>query len=190
VLERGLADYREEETKNKTRRRIEKGNVKKRRTKMADPAKAPETTLEVRRMFVAPREKVFEAWTQREKVEKWMCRFPRLETRYTMSDARPGVTNVMEVTNAQGESFKQTVTFRDIEPPKKLVFSWDWQKFSAAGQMIDEARDTLVTVEFEARGTFTEVILRHEGLRDAEQRETHRKGWNGCFDVLEEQLKA
>lgn len=157
---------------------------------MANPAYGPETKLEVRRMFVASREKVFEAWTQREKVEKWMCRFPKHETRFSASDARPGGTSVMEVKNPQGETFKQSVTYRDIEPPKKLVFTWDWQKFSASGEKVDEARDTLVTVEFQPRGTFTEVILTHEGLATADQREAHSKGWNGCFDRLEEELKA
>jgi len=96
----------------------------------------------------------------------------------------------MEVKNPQGETFRQSVTYRDIEPPKKLVFTWDWQKFSASGKKVDEARDTLVTVEFQPRGTFTEVILTHEGLATADQHEAHSKGWNGCFDRLEEELKA
>ena len=157
---------------------------------MANPAYAPETKLEVRRMFAAPREKVFEAWTQREKVEKWMCRFPRHETRFTTSDARLGSTNVMEVKNPQGETFKQSITYRDIEPPKKLVFTWDWQKFSASGKKVDEALDTLVTVEFQPRGTFTEVFLTHEGFTNAEAREAHNRGWNGCFDMLEKALEA
>ena len=104
---------------------------------MASPATGPETKLEIRRMFAAPRENVFEAWTQREKLEKWMCRFPRHEVHYTASDAWPGGTNVVEVKNPQGETFKQSITFRDIEPPTKLVFTWDWQKFSASGQMVD-----------------------------------------------------
>lgn len=157
---------------------------------MANPAQAPESKLEIRRMFTAPREKVFEAWTQREKLEKWMCRFARHETRYSAFDARLGGTNVMEVKNPQGEMFKQTITFREIEPPNKLVFTWDWQKFSASGEMVDELRDTLVTVVFQPRGNFTEVILTHEGFRSADQRESHNRGWNGCFDVLEEKLKA
>lgn len=157
---------------------------------MAEPAYAPDTKLEVRRMFVAPREKVFEAWTQREKVEKWMCRFPRHETRFSTADARPGGASVMEVKTPEGETFKQTVTYRDIEFPKKLVFTWDWARFSASGEKLDEARGTLVTVEFQPRGTFTEVILTHEGLATAEQREAHSKGWIGCFDRLEEELKA
>ena len=157
---------------------------------MANPAFGLKTKMEVRRMFVGPREKVFEAWTQREKAEKWMCRFPKHETRSTTSDARTGGTNVMEVTNPQGETFKQGVTYRDIEPPKRLVFTWDWQKFSASGEKVDEASGTLVTVEFQSRGSFTEVILTHEGLATADQREAHIRGWNACFDRLEEELKA
>jgi len=152
--------------------------------------KAHEGKIEVRRMFAAPRERVFEAWTQREKLEKWMCRFPMLETRYEGADARLGNTNVMEVKNAQGEVYKQSVTYRDIEPPKKLVFQWDWQKISATGEKIDELSGTLVTVEFQPRGNFTEVILTHEGFHTADQCESHRKGWNGCFDTLEGTLKA
>jgi uncharacterized protein YndB with AHSA1/START domain len=157
---------------------------------MASAADALETKLEVRRMFVAPREEVFHAWTQREKVEKWMCRFPRYETRFDAHDAQPGSSNVMEVKKPGGETFRQTITYGEIDPPKKLVFTWDWQKFSASGVKIDEARDTLVTVEFHPRGTFTEVILTHEGLATAPQRESHAKGWAACFDQLEQALKS
>ena len=148
--------------------------------------KVPAAKIEVRRMFVAPADKVFAAWTQREKLEKWMCRFPGYDTRQQGTDA----VSVMNVKNPQGETFRQTITYRDLEPPKKLTFTWDWQKFSAAGDVIDEAHDTLVTVEFQPRGTFTEVILTHEGLRTTEQRESHSKGWNACFDTLAEYLKV
>ena len=157
---------------------------------MAEAAQEAASKVEVRRMFVAPREKVFEAWTQREKLEKWMCRFPRHEVRYAASDAEPGSNSVIEVKNPLGETYKQSITFRDVEPPKKLVFTWNWQRFSASGEKVDEQRDTLVTVEFQPRGSFTEVILTHEGLQTADQRERHSKGWNGCFDLLEQALKA
>src|SRR6202795_2588701 len=100
---------------------------------MASSTTGPETKLEIRRMFAAPREKVFEAWTQREKIEKWMCRFPQNGTRYTAADARPGGTNLMEVTIPDGTTYKQRVTFREIRPPEKLVFTWTWEKFSPSG---------------------------------------------------------
>ena len=157
---------------------------------MASTSAGPETKVEIRRMFAATREKVFEAWTQREKLEKWMCRFPNNGTRYTAFDARPGGTNVMEVTSADGTMYKQRVTFREIRPPEKLVFTWAWEKFSPSGQKVNEQLETLVTVEFQPRGTFTEVFLTHEGFTDAQARADHNKGWNGCFYALEKALEA
>lgn len=157
---------------------------------MASTGYRPATKLEVRRMFAATREKVFQAWTQREKLEKWMCRLPRNEVRYTAFDARPGGTNLMEITTPNGATYKQRVTFREIQPPEKLVFTWAWEKLSASGQKIDEQGETLVTVTFQPRGNFTEVFLTHEGFLDAEQREKHNQGWNGCFEILEKELQA
>jgi len=90
---------------------------------MARSTASPETKLEIRRMFAATREKVFEAWTQREKLEKWMCRFPGNETRYIAFDGRPGGANIMEVTSQDGTTYEQRVTFREIRPPEKLVFT-------------------------------------------------------------------
>jgi len=47
-----------------------------------------------------------------------------------------------------------------------------------------------VTVEFQPRGTFTEVFLTHEGFSNAEAREAHNKGWNATFDMLAKALEA
>ena len=96
----------------------------------------------------------------------------------------------MEVTSQDGTMYKQRVTFREIRPPEKLVFTWAWEKFSPSGQKVNEQLETLVTVEFQVRGTFTEVFLTHEGFTDARARADHNKGWNGCFDALEKALGA
>jgi len=158
---------------------------------MASPTTGPETKLEIRRMFSAPRTKVFEAWTQREKLEKWMCRDnPKNATRYTAFDVRPGGMNCMDITTADGVVYKQRVTFREVHPPDKLVFTWAWERFSASGEKNEVQDETLVTVEFKERGNFTEVFLKHENFRDAEQRERHNTGWNGCFDMLANTLAA
>lgn len=119
-----------------------------------------------------------------------MCRFPRNETRYRAADARPGGTNFMEVISPDGTTYKHLVTFREIRPPEKLVFTWTWEKISASGQKVNEQVGTLVTVEFQPRGTFTEVFLTHEGFTDAEARADHNRGWNGCFDMLAKELQA
>ena len=44
--------------------------------------------------------------------------------------------------------------------------------------------ETLVTVEFFARGNSTEVVLTHATFGTAKDRDDHNRGWNGCFDIL------
>ncbi len=41
---------------------------------MATAKQIPEFTLQIRRTFAAPREKVFAAWARREQLEQWMCK--------------------------------------------------------------------------------------------------------------------
>jgi uncharacterized protein YndB with AHSA1/START domain len=158
---------------------------------MASTTIGPGERLQVRRMFAAPRPKVFEAWTEREKLEKWMCRDnPNNVARYTAFDMRLGGTNMMEIRAANGATYHQRVTFREIKPPEKLVFTWGWERFNPSGVKDEVQEETLVTVDFEERGKFTEVTLTHEHFRTAEQCERHQKGWIGCFDRLTEALGA
>jgi uncharacterized protein YndB with AHSA1/START domain len=158
---------------------------------MASTITGPESRLQIRRMFAAPRPKVFEAWTEQEKLEKWMCRDnPKNSTRYTAFEVRKGGTNMMEIRTADGATYHQRVTFREIKPPEKLVFTWAWERFAPSGEKNEVQDETLVTVDFEERGKFTEVTLTHEHFRDAEQRDRHQKGWNGCFEKLAETLGA
>jgi uncharacterized protein YndB with AHSA1/START domain len=74
-----------------------------------------------------------------------------------------------------------TGTYRTIEPPKRLVYSWHWEDKPGAG-------DSVVTVEFNDRGRSTEVVLRHEGLPNEKERADHEHGWNGCLEKLEKAL--
>lgn len=120
-----------------------------------------------------------------------MCRDnPNNAPRYVEFDVRPGGTNRMEIRTADGHVYLQRVTFREVKAPEKLVFTWAWERFSASGQREEQQEETLVTVEFHERGNSTEVVLTHEFFRDAEQRDRHNTGWNGCFDILTKFLEA
>ena len=41
-----------------------------------------------------------------------------------------------------------------------------------------------VTVQFEARGSATEVIIVHERIASEQAREQHQLGWQGCLTGL------
>jgi len=153
---------------------------------MATAQPLSEMRLQIRRKFAAPRAEVFDAWTKKEQLERWMCRDnPKNDPRYTQFDLRPGGTNLMEIMTTDGNLYKQRVAFREVTPPEKLVFTWAWQRFLPSGQKDEEAAETVVTVEFHERDQSTELVLTHEFFKNAEQRDRHANGWNGCLDVLE-----
>ncbi len=99
---------------------------------MASPLPQPEATLEVRRTYAAPREKVFAAWTERRHLEHWMCNPEKKNvTRYLEFDLREGGKYVLEVRTPDGSRYINKGTYELIRPPEKIVFSWAWEKFDA-----------------------------------------------------------
>ena len=151
---------------------------------MAEKPTGVETTLQIRRTFAAPRQQVFEAWTQPEKLSRWLCRVTtRHSTKLLEMDVRVGGRYRLEVTNPDGTHVRLSGTDREIQSPERLVFTWQWEGDPDFGE-------TLVTVEFHARGNSTELVLTHERFLNSERRDRHAAGWNGYFDTLKELLQA
>ena len=154
---------------------------------MATAKQTPEFTLEVRRTFAAPRDKVFAAWAQRGQLEQWMCKDESAHTViHHEQDIRTGGRYLMEVRDPRKkETYWGRGVYREVKPPEKIVFSWSWTKDTQGGpQLHPDSPETQVTVEFFARGNSTEVVLRHAVFGSAKDRDDHKQGWNGCFDSL------
>ena len=62
--------------------------------------------------------------------------------------------------------------FVEIDPPRRVVFTWGWTHDHAV-----PPGTTRVVVTLQAEDGGTRVVLRHHGLPDDEQRDHHRKGW-------------
>jgi uncharacterized protein YndB with AHSA1/START domain len=149
----------------------------------------PGFALQIRRTFAAPREKVFAAWTEREQLEKWMCRDVAAHViTHHVQDIRTGGRYLMEIRDpAKGETYWGQGEYLEVKPPEKIVFSWSWTKQEPDGsrtKLNPESPETQVTVEFFARGDSTEVVLTQAGFFSEKDRQEHDSGWNGCFDVL------
>jgi uncharacterized protein YndB with AHSA1/START domain len=160
---------------------------------MATPKQSPEFTLEIRRTFAAPREKVFAAWAQREQLEKWMCKDVASHVViHHEQDIRTGGRYLMEVRDpAKGEVYWGQGVYREVKPPEKLVFTWSWTKDKPDGaQLHPDSPETQVTVEFFARGNSTEMVFQHSVFGSEKIRDEHDRGWKGCFDLLEKVLRA
>lgn len=154
---------------------------------MATPQPTPGFTLEIRRTFAAPREKVFAAWAQREQLEQWMCKDESAHVViHHQQDIRTGGRYLMEVRDPEkGEVYWGQGVYREVQPPEKIVFAWSWTKTKPGGaQLHPESPATQVTVEFFARGNSTEIVLTHATFGSAKERDEHHQGWNGCLDML------
>jgi uncharacterized protein YndB with AHSA1/START domain len=154
---------------------------------MASAQSSPGLTLQVRRTFAAPREKVFAAWTQREQLEKWMCAdVPAHKVIHHQQDIRPGGQWRIEIRDsAKNEVYWGQGEYREVTPVERLVFTWCWTKDTPDGVNLHPgSENTVVTVEFFARDNSTEVVLTHAPFSSAHLRDDHDRGWNGCFDVL------
>jgi len=160
---------------------------------MATAKQTPEFTVQIKRTFAAPREKVFAAWARREQLEQWMCRDASAHTViHHQQDIRTGGRYLMEVRDpAKGEIYWGQGVYREVKPPEKIVFTWSWTKATPDGvQLHPDSPETQVTIEFIARGNSTEVVLTHATFGTAKDRDEHNQGWNGCFDVLATVLAA
>ena len=143
--------------------------------------------LQLKRVFDAPRELVFRAWTDPRQFQQWFgaaaCDGASLQS--VKLDARPGGRYRLQVRRPDGEFFTTVGTYQEVKPPERLVFTWQFEKDGAGDEFGEvEPPEMLVTVEFRARGKQTELTLTHERFGSVESRDRHNDGWNRCLESL------
>jgi uncharacterized protein YndB with AHSA1/START domain len=62
-----------------------------------------------------------------------------------------------------------------VEPPTRLVFTWQW---------LGEPETTQVTIELTPTDGGTALLLVHERFATATGRDEHAQGWQDCLDRL------
>jgi uncharacterized protein YndB with AHSA1/START domain len=143
--------------------------------------------LELSRVFDAPRELVFKAWTDANQFKQWFgasaCDGGSLQS--AKVDVRVGGKYRLQVRRADGEFFTTVGTYREVKAPERLVFTWAFEKDGSGDEYGEvEPPEMLVTLEFKARGKQTELILTHEKFASVESRDRHEQGWIRCLDSL------
>ena len=94
-------------------------------------------------------------------------------------DLRVGSKYRICMKSPEGDVMYLTGTFRMVQPPEKLVYTWKWETPEG------DSEETLVTVKFDDLGDTTEIILTHERFSNDAARQQHTEGWTGCLDRLE-----
>jgi uncharacterized protein YndB with AHSA1/START domain len=135
-------------------------------------------TLHIERTYRAPAQRVFDAFTNPEVMRRWWHAEREWETSEAEVDLRIGgeIRVVMGDPKA-GAEYGGGGRFTEVDPPRRLAFTWIWDDDANATRM-------LIEIEFEQRDGVTVVRFTHSGLWDEEAVRSHRGGWNGAFDNL------
>jgi len=85
------------------------------------PASDAEREIAATRLFDAPRELVFRAFTERGHIEQWWGPTGFTTTTYS-HDARPGGVWRFVMHGPDGRDYQNRITFIEIVPPERLVY--------------------------------------------------------------------
>ncbi len=137
--------------------------------------------LRIERIFDAPVERVFEAWTSEEVLRRWLHGMPDWETPIAEVDLRVGgrVRIVMR-DPSDGSEVGATGEYRVVEPPRRLVFTWVWDD--------EPERPQLIELEFSERDGRTTVRMTNSAIPSDDRLESQERGWLVCNDNLERVL--
>jgi uncharacterized protein YndB with AHSA1/START domain len=116
-------------------------------------AKARDVEISLERIFDAPRELVFKAWTDPSHLARWWG--PQGFTNPVCElDLRPGGRIRIDMTGPDGAVYPMTGTFHEVTPPERLVFT-------AVAEDLDgnPLLESLTTVIFVEQGSKTKLIV-------------------------------
>lgn len=156
---------------------------------MSTPVMAPtERALTITRVFDAPRELVWNAWTQAEHAKHWWG--PRHHpSTHVEIDARVGGTWRIRLTHAEtGRELWHGGVFREVVKPERLVFTFKWDEEGERGE------ENLVTITFAEEGgkegRKTRMTFKQSPFLSTDECEGHTEGWTSSFGRLDEALAA
>ena len=131
-------------------------------------------TLTVRREIAAPAAELFDAWLDPAKLSAWM-RPGDTQNADVKLDPRVGGEFEIVMHTPKG-SVPHTGAYQEITRPRRIVFTWNSPYAGNHG--------SLVTVDFNARGRSTEVVITHERLPSEEMVKAHTGGWTSILERL------
>jgi uncharacterized protein YndB with AHSA1/START domain len=148
-----------------------------------------ERELVLERIFDAPREKVYRAWTEPKLLKQWFVPRP-----WTISgaalDVRPGGSSLVVMRDPDGNDHPNQGVYLEVVENEKLVFT---DAFTAAWQPSEKPFFTAIVTfdDLDGKTRYT-ARARHWTVED---REAHEKmgfheGWGQCADQLAELLKT
>ncbi len=143
--------------------------------------------LVLKRIFSAPVERVFDAWTKPEVLANWFG--PEgFSVNRSEVQLHVGGRYDIELCSPDGKHIRHFGNYLEISKPHKLAFTW---------MLVDQAckgseglvAETIVSIEFIRIEQTTELTLTHEQLPSKEAYDGHKFGWTSSLNSLTSYLQ-
>ncbi len=143
---------------------------------------ADDRTLVLERVFKAPTDKVFAAWTDPQILVQWWgpegLSIPECDL-----DVRPGGAWTTTMAGKDGMQLVVSGVYREVSPPTRLVMTWAWQQEDGT-----RGHETEIVVTLEEVPEGTRLKLVQSVFQSVEQRDNHDMGWQSTFNDLDRVL--
>lgn len=149
-------------------------------------------TILIERIFEAPRDLVWQAWTQPEHLMRWWG--PKAFTSPACKiDLRVGGTYHTCMLAPNGTEYWSTGTFIEVSPVERLKFTDSFA--DSEGNVVsgayynmpsDVPMEMTVTVELFDMGDKTRMVLTHGLVEDKGMKDAMTASWQQSFDKMED----
>ncbi len=158
---------------------------------------------EIIREFNAPRQLVFDAWTQVKHLNNWMFPMPGCKCEFVSANIVVGGTSLHKVTMPNGHEMWLYTKYKEVVSPEKLVFLQyfsnengdivplqhipNWPRDMLATLFFEELPEdkTKLTFLWEPRNPTPEELQAFEATRSE-----HANGWGAGMDQLHSYLES
>ncbi|MBI5576430.1 MAG: SRPBCC domain-containing protein [Deltaproteobacteria bacterium] len=155
-----------------------------------------EDVLFITRDFAAPRELVFKAWTEPERVMRWWG--PKGFTAPVCKiDLRPGGVSFSCMRAPDGKEYWGQGVYLEIVEPERIVCTDTFadEKGNPVsprqyGMSPDWPEEAVIEVTFEEHDGKTKFTLHHYPIKPGPDRDMCRQGWNESLDKLADYLRS
>lgn len=155
----------------------------------------------ITREFNAPRQLVFNAWTQAHHLNNWMFPMPGCQCEFVSADIKDDGTSLHKITMPNGHEMWMFTKYEVVQSPEKLVFLQymsnensdivpmshipNWPKDMLATLTFEEISETKTKLTFlwEPRNPTPEEVEAFEATRA-----DHGKGWGAGMEQLHNYL--
>jgi uncharacterized protein YndB with AHSA1/START domain len=151
-----------------------------------------ETEIVINREFAAPRQLVWDVWTEPKHIEKWFG--PKgFTTRVEGFDFKVGGRSTYVMVGPDGKEYPGTGIYREIVPIEKFVTTDEFgEGFEESHPDMDLPQGMVTTCLFDDFGKTTKLtlIIAHPTVEDRKKHEAMGvvDGWNSSFDKLDDYL--